>query len=241
MNAIAQTLRRLLRSARLEVRAYNCSTSPALRLMRQLAHHRIDLVLDVGANDGGFGRFLYANGYAGRVLSFEPQAAAHHKLSQAAKAHAGWTVAERCAVGEREGKLTLNVSRNTLSSSALPMLEAHRAAAPESEYVGKEEVPVYTLDALHQKLGSPQGRTLLKIDTQGYEAQVLDGAAALLPRVQGVYLEMSLTPLYEGQALFDVLHGRLTGLGFEYWGASPGFSDERTGRVLQIDGAYFRK
>ena len=240
MNALTQTLRQVLRAAGLDVRAYTCASSPQLRLQRQLAHHCIGLVLDVGANDGGFGRSLLASGYRGRLISFEPQAAEHDRLRRAAARHAGWDVAPRTAVGDRVGQLTLHVAGNSLSSSLLPMLEAHRAAAPDSAYTGTEVVPVQRLDALVSVDDVRRQPTLLKIDTQGYEAQVLDGAEALLPHLRGVYLELSLEAMYAGQQLFDALHARLQGAGFRCWGLGAGFCNEQTGQVLQLDGAYFR-
>jgi len=239
--ALRHSIQKLLHSQGLDIRAYNCSTSPHLRLMRQIQHKGIDLVWDVGANDGGFGRLLYSQGYKGRMFSFEPQSKAHKKLCRSATIHGNWTVAPRCAVGDQEGTLTMNLSQNTLSSSALPMLKAHAEAAPESIYIGTEEAPVYTLDKLFEQLKRPKGKMLLKIDTQGYESQVLAGAKEILPAVEGIYLEMSLTPLYEGQVLYGELYQTILEAGFEFWGASPGFSNEETGRVLQVDGSFFRK
>lgn len=240
MNAPKRIIQKLLRAAGLEVRAYNCATSPTLRLQRQLAHHGIGLVLDVGANDGGFGRSLYGSGYRGQLLSFEPQAAEHERLCRHAARQPGWDVAPRVAAGAHADQLTLHVAGNSLSSSLLPMLEAHRAAAPDSAYVRTEEVPVQRLDVLVPRERVARQPTLLKIDTQGYEGPVLDGAADLLPLLRGVYLELSLEPVYAGQQLFDALHARLLALGFACWGLSASFCDERTGRVLQLDGAYFR-
>jgi hypothetical protein len=85
------------------------------------------------------------------------------------------------------------------------------------------------------------GRNLfLKIDVQGFEPQVLEGAARLLDRTQGVQLELSLAPLYEGQTLFLPLVDWLAKKGFELWALIPGFIDNKTGRMLQVDGIFFR-
>ena len=55
----------------------------------------------------------------------------------------------------------------------------------------------------------------LKIDAQGYEAEVLAGAAGLLERLAGIQLEMSLVPLYEGERAFRAMLDELAALGFE--------------------------
>ncbi len=81
---------------------------------------------------------------------------------------------------------------------------------------------------------------MLKIDTQGYEWQVLDGAVATLPRITAVLIEMSLVPLYEGQHLWLEIIARLEAMGFKTWSLQPGFVDPSTGRTLQVDGMFCR-
>lgn len=81
---------------------------------------------------------------------------------------------------------------------------------------------------------------MLKIDTQGYEAEVLEGAAETIRQCKAVLLEMSAVPLYEGQELWDSLHVRLSRSGFVMWNLIPDFRDARTGQLLQFDGLYVR-
>jgi hypothetical protein len=83
-------------------------------------------------------------------------------------------------------------------------------------------------------------RAFLKIDTQGYEDQVLKGATTLLGRIIGLQVELSLVPLYEGQQLFDDLSRRLRSLDFELWSIAPVFVDPKTGRLLQADVTFYR-
>ncbi|MDN5893800.1 MAG: hypothetical protein L0H93_07200, partial [Nocardioides sp.] len=71
----AETAARLLGRRGLEVRRH-----AATRRQKMLAMHDVDLVLDVGAADGGYGRELRSCGYTGRIESFEPLAVAHAKL-----------------------------------------------------------------------------------------------------------------------------------------------------------------
>jgi hypothetical protein len=84
-------------------------------------------------------------------------------------------------------------------------------------------------------------RVLLKIDTQGYELEVLRGAPAMLARASAVQIEMSLAPLYEGQLLMRDLWQVLEDAGFELWTLVPVFVDPGSGRLLQVDAAFFRK
>jgi hypothetical protein len=120
------------------------------------------------------------------------------------------------------------------------MMDLHAQAAPQSGYVGVQRVPLRRLDTLTLPvLGGARG-IFLKIDTQGYEMPVLEGAEQLLGRVRGVQLELSLAPLYDDQVLYRPLIDWLETRGFGLWGVIPGFVDPRSGRMLQMDGVFFR-
>jgi hypothetical protein len=149
-------------------------------------------------------------------------------------------VAERAAIGDRDGEIDIHVSANSFSSSALDLLESHLRTAPESRYVGRERSPLRRLDGIAAPYLRPDSVTLLKIDTQGFEDKVLDGAAGILPRVDGMQLELSLVALYADQKLMPEMLERLRGLGFALWGAWPELVDPDTGRVLQVDATFFR-
>ena len=205
-----------------------------------LHQHGIDAVLDIGANVGQFGTALRRAGFRGRIVSVEPLPGAFDALQGASAADPGWT-AERAGVGARVGTLTMNVAGNSVSSSALPMLDRHADAAPQSRYVGTEEVEATTVDELVARHGLTPATALLKIDVQGYELPVLEGAAATLERFAAVRTEMSLVALYDGQALLPDLLAHLGGRGFELWMLEPGFVEPGTGRLLQADGIFFRR
>lgn len=210
-----------------------------VRIAAALGFFALDTVIDVGANVGQYGSSLRAAGYRGRIVSCEPLSDAYARLERRAGSDAAWT-AVRTAVGAGPGTTSINVSANSYSSSVLPMTSAHTGAAPGSEYVATETVEVTTLAALVKAQSIDPARTWLKIDTQGYESQVLDGAADLVGAFAAIQLELSFVPLYDGQALFDELVGRLTGAGLSMYGLDGGFSDPRTGRTLQCDGVFVR-
>ena len=82
--------------------------------------------------------------------------------------------------------------------------------------------------------------TFLKIDVQGYEKFVLEGAPNLLKRVIGVQLELSLVPLYEGDTPYLRMLEFLESAGLHLTLIEPGFRDKNTGEDLQFDGVFFR-
>ena len=127
-----------------------------------------------------------------------------------------------------------------MSSSVLPILDSHVEAEPESRYRGAEKIAIRTLDSVVSEWGTRESRIGLKLDVQGLEAEVLRGAGNTLPRVWFLESELSLTPLYEGQVLYEEMIKHLGEAGFSLFNVSPGFSDPRTGRVLQLDGIFLR-
>jgi FkbM family methyltransferase len=236
----ARGLNQLLRQAGCEL-VRHPRLAPELQRRARLMHHLgIDLVLDVGANQGQFGLGLrQALGYRGQIVSFEPLQAPFALLQQAAAGDADWQVMQ-VALGAAAGPAAMFVAGNSESSSLLEMLPLHRAAAPASHCVGTESVALATLDTLLPQLRRGARHIWLKIDTQGYEHQVLQGAAGHLAQLQVVQLEMSLRPLYAGAPLLQQTQQLMGELGFRCVGLEPGFCDPRTGELLQADGIFLR-
>lgn len=206
-----------------------------------LLYHQIDLVLDVGANVGQFAMSTRQQGYKNKIVSFEPLSDAHNILTRNAKRDASWVIHKRCALGSRIEQKQLNISRNSYSSSFLPMLTAHLDAEPESVYVGKESVGIVTLDSIFEDYYQPRKRVFLKIDTQGFEKEVLDGAIECLERIACVQLELSLVPLYKSQYLYDYFLQLFKANKFMLWSLVPGFRNSETGQLLQFDAILTRQ
>ena len=225
-----------------EINRLSPSTSISTRLQYLFSHYKVDLVLDVGANVGAYVSLLRDFGYAGKVVSFEPLSSCYSILENLSQKDALWELAPRAAIGSEDGEIVINVSANSYSSSVLSMLDSHLNSAPNSGYVGSETVPLRRLDGLaNQYLTEDFKSVYLKIDVQGFEWQVLQGAKNILPKINGIQLEISLIPLYEGQILFREMLDQMDDLGYEMYAIIPGFTDKVTGRLLQVDGVFFRK
>lgn len=211
-----------------------------LNLCSVLDRHGVDLFLDVGANVGQTGRGLREGGYRGRIISVEPVASCHAKLSEAARGDPLWDVAERCAVGETEGSVEIAVSLATDLSSLSPPTEALLATLPRAEVAERETVPMRRIDGLFAGEVAGARRSVLKIDTQGHDMAALRGAEGIMDTLHGVQIEMSLLPLYEGETLYldilDYLHGR----GFRPYLLTDKTFSRQLGRQLQIDGLFMR-
>jgi FkbM family methyltransferase len=212
------------------------------RFLEECRWFGTDVIFDVGANTGQFAQGLRASGYHGHIISFEPLSGAHATLVAAAASDSLWDVAERCAVGASDSWAAINIAGNSYSSSLLPMLDLHREAAPQSAYQGTEPCRVITLDSYMGRTFS-DGTTLfgLKIDTQGYEAEVLAGLRRYHHRVKVIVCEMSLAPLYaDGPSMSELCH-LLAEFGYRCVALSPEFEDPRTGELLQANGVFVKR
>lgn len=205
-----------------------------------LARSGTSLVLDVGANAGQFGMHLRGElGYRGRIVSFEPLSGAFAELARRAAASPPWE-AVHAALGERDETAVLNVAGNSWSSSLRPMLPSHADSVPESRYVGREEVPVRRLDGLFALYARPDDRVWLKMDTQGYERSVLEGARESLPRIGVVQMEVEFIPLYEGETLFPEMYAWMAERGYRLWHLEPGWTDPRSQCMMGVEAFFAR-
>ena len=233
------TLHGLVRSIGLDVVRYQPTTHPLARRASLLQAHGVDLVLDVGASDGEYSAGLRRLGYRGRIISFEPLPDVAKRLRERSAADEAWTTKD-FALGAESDIRAINIAGNSSSSSLLPMLPEHERYAPGTGTIGKVEIMVHRLDDIADDVIGTAERPFLKIDTQGFEGRVLDGASATLSRIVGLQVELSIVPLYEGAPTWIPMAERISAYGYELMGVEPGFSDPVTGRLLQFDGLFFR-
>ncbi len=233
-------IKRLFRKIGYEIQHLPRHQTTAVQLLKGLQNHHIDVVFDIGANIGQFAQELRTVGFSGTIISFEPLSEAHAALRFAAASDNKWHVHERGAIGDSTGEIRINIAGNSVSSSILPMLDAHSCASAGSAYVASETTPIRTLDSVALEYMTETTKLFVKIDTQGFEWQVLEGAQETLKQAHGLLIELSLLPLYDGQRLWKEVIDRIESEGFLLWAIQPGFIDERDGRLLQIDAIFFR-
>ena len=179
-------------------------------------------MIDVGAHYGEYGRRLrnFVD-YRGRIASFEPTSEAYEKLERRAASDPGWRIIN-CALGASSVEKEINITRFTAVSSFLePSQFAEEVLEEKIEVVGREQVKIRTLDEMFDWCveGIPEPRIYLKLDTQGYDIEVLRGAAKTIDRVLAMQSEVSVQQIYKNmpsmsQAIeyFETLGFRITGL-----------------------------
>lgn len=203
-------------------------------LRRFLDEQRINLVLDVGANEGQFVAKVRRLGYQGPVVSFEPDPRVFRILRHRYAGDPRWR-GFPYALGERDEEELLNVNDNSQLSSFLPTL---RGQPPEDSV----EVSVRRLDGVFQEVVEeiPHPRALLKTDTQGYDLKVLEGAEGVYPWIAGIFTEISVLPLYRGAPTLEEAMEAYEKAGYdpvELWRSQRAVD----GRLLEMDGLFIRR
>jgi FkbM family methyltransferase len=154
---------------------------------------RINLILDVGANTGQYASDLRALGFRGTICSFEPVERSFVELEAKFRDDPRWR-GWQVALGDETTEMTINVIPALTEMSSL--------LAPRGDWsdLEQEQVQVRRLDELFDEVttGVPNPRVFLKMDTQGYDLSVFEGATGCVECVMGLESELSVTPLYEG-------------------------------------------
>lgn len=211
------------------------------RIALVLNHHNIDLFFDIGGNIGQTGQHLREWDYNNRIVSFEPVSSAYTQLSAAAQNDPLWDIAPQMALGNETGETQIHVSQAVDMSSLQNPTNELLTALPRTAEEKTITVPIKKFDDVYEEyLGGAQ-KPFLKIDVQGHEMNVLQGAEKALEKCHGIAIEMSLFPLYENETLFLDICQFLDARGFK-----PHLMLERTFsrklcRQLQVDGIFFRE
>ncbi len=200
----------------------------------------IRTVLDVGANTGESALEFHRLVPQAKVVSFEPLADSYASMQQRLQGHESWWRGFNMALGERAGKQTIHRSDYSLSSSLLPMADAHKEAFPYTAGSREEQIEVGVLDEVI-KSNKIEGPFLLKLDVQGFEVQVLSGAEKTLANCSAIICETSFVELYQGQRLFSEVAHLLEASGFGYAGSWAQRNSPLDGRPLQQDAIFLKK
>ena len=237
---VKQLIKNIFNSVGLEVQRNQPLNEAGTQIYQAIKKINTDIILDVGANTGQFSLEIRKKGYNGKIVSFEPLTSARKKLIECSLKDKNWSVHEQAAIGDHNGFIDINISKNSVSSSILPMLSSHSDAEGNSVYISSERTPIIRLDSVADAYLNDSSNCFIKIDTQGYEWQVLDGAINTLKKSKGILCELSLIPLYEGQHLWKKMIERFENEGFVLWSIQKAFTDKRNGRTLQIDAVFLR-
>lgn len=215
-------------------RAKNHTTLTA-HLAALFAHERIDLVIDVGANTGQYATSLRQSGYRGDIVSFEPLPSCFDELRRVSRGDAAWRIIN-IALANDSGTKRIHETESSVYSSFLAFNDYGRrryeaAIGAETEI----EVRVARLDAVIREISDGARRMFLKMDTQGYDLEVFNGARDCLPYVRGLQSEMSVIPIYQGMPNYRDALRIYSEAGFEPSGFYPVTRDQNSLGIVEFD------
>lgn len=211
-----------------------------------IARYEIDVVVDVGANFGQFRDTLRSGvGFEGPIVSFEPVSKFRAQLDARRHTDPAWHV-EPYALGSSHESAVIHVMESPgLSSLKDPAFAAMQSLLPAPDRLGiegEETIEVRRLDELapsHPALSRAR-RALLKIDTQGFDLEVIRGARAFLDRTVAIQIELSVLPIYADTPGYQEVIAELQELGFDLSGMFPVMLD-RNLRAVEFDGIFVRR
>lgn len=202
-------------------------------------HLKVNLVFDVGGNCGQYVQLLRDNGYSGHIISFEPVAENVEQLNRLATDDKRWVICPY-ALGAANEVLEINVAqKSTFSSFLTPNQYAEELFAKKAPVKDVERVQVRRLDDVYEELtGSfeeSELRPFLKMDTQGYDLEVLAGAQQCLTKINAFQSELSILPLYEGMPDYIQSLQRFRELGYGLSGLYQVTRDHSTGFLVEVE------
>lgn len=205
-------------------RKYPSSEMKAVRSLYRSMIPSGSLVFDVGANMGRrVGSFLLLDA---KVIAMEPNPAC---VASMQKVYKDWPVTfVQKGVGATPGKLSFFISSNPLMSSFSQEWIAGMKNKFKDNWDQKVEADVVTLDMLIAGYGSPQ---FIKIDTEGFELEVLKGISTTVPYMSFEYTIPEpeekaaaciarIHEIYQGKALFNICRDEAWQMHFNEWQTS---------------------
>lgn len=183
------------------VKAYSTYDGQRNELIKKL---NVELAIDVGANVGQWALATFELGFKGRIVSIEPDPRAFQILEkerQKSKNIDRWNLVN-IAAGDIESSIDFNDwGVDGGSSSILPLTaQGEMFTYHLNKEIPKIKVAMSTLDKIIKSYGDFKNG-LLKIDVQGYELQVLNGAAISISKFSIVEIEVPIVDIYEGATL----------------------------------------
>jgi len=211
-------------------------------LRRFLAHFEIDALFDVGANEGQYARTARKDAqFTGHIFSFEPNPDVFAILSRHAAKDPKWHVFNM-ALSDTDGTTEFNImAAHQFSSLAKPVDRLDPIFAERNKVSRTVTVQTRRLEGMLDELLKPLGlaRPFLKMDTQGYDRMVCDGAGERLGAMIGVQTELEVRPQYAGATDYRAMIDYLADRGF----VPNAFFANNKGHfplLVEMDGIFLR-
>ncbi len=204
-----------------------------------LSKYSINKIVDIGSNEGQFASTIYKVFPTASFFCFEPIPEVFQKLKENLTEAGDKFKFYNLALGIKKEKSTIHLNEYSPSSSILEMDVLHKNIFTYTEKSKPIEIEIDTLDSFANEI-QPDDCTLVKIDVQGFELQVLKGGLAFIKKSKLIVIEMSFEILYKEQLLFHDVYTFLHNLGFTYHGSLEQLFNPANNEILQADCLFVR-
>lgn len=195
----------------------------------------VNVALDVGACYGEFATQMRVFGYKNRIISFEPVSESFSKLEQQVSKDPHWEC-HPYALGSENTKKIIHILNCRQASSLLEPTEALQRHFGAQMAIEKEEiVQIKRLSDVIPSLCQPKDVLFLKIDAQGYEKQIIEGAGESLSSCILIQMEVSLIPFYKNETMIADMILYMEQKGFVPVSIEPGDYSRETLQEFQVD------
>jgi FkbM family methyltransferase len=244
MKLLKKLIRSILKSRGLTVVPVSAAedSMPEYTAQQKIAGKNCKVIFDAGAHHGQTALTYYALFPDAEIFSFEPFPASYEQLKANTAAHSQLK-AYNLALGNASGYATFHVNASSQTNSLLQTDEGGAATWGENllNTVQTISVEAITIDDFVNR-EQVACIDILKLDTQGTEYQIIEGAAQTIAanKIKLIYTEIITMPTYEGQKSFDEVLQLLRNKGFSLYNLYN-FSHTPAGKLRQVDAIFIHK
>jgi FkbM family methyltransferase len=214
---------------------------PPENRFKWLQEFNIKTIIDVGANRGQFAFAIQPFFPLANVYCFEPQMEVAFKLCKEIQSRKlfGCMSVFPFALGDFNGRANMNAAKNTTDTSMLDMTEYFSEIYKKPRLAPGFSTKVCRLDDVVIPV-VPE--LMIKLDVEGYEMNVINGAGRTIDKAKIIYSEVTFhKERYVGQYIFDKFYNIIRSKGFECLGFSQVYYHYRSGAPYYADAVFVRK
>jgi len=202
-------------------------------LLRVILKKDIANFFDVGANIGQFIKKIRKSGFDGKIYAFEPISTNFEKLKNLKDKN---LECYQNGFGIKNQNIEINVTSGTdLSSILEPNKQGSKLLGDKINIVRKEIIQIKRFDSFFDP--KKHLNNLLKIDTQGYDLNVLKGASSILKNINYILIETSFIKIYKNSPDFYEVNQYLNDNNFYLTNIYP-LSKNKDGSIVECDCLY---
>ncbi len=203
----------------------------------------VDCVFDVGANTGQYARMLRDRvRYTGTIISYEPVPELAAAIEEAAAADSGWIVRNLALDRETRDAVFRVTADSQFSSLKAPSRLGHAIFGGQVAVKDELSLTTSTLAAEMARWQKELGfrRPYLKMDTQGNDLAVAEGAGVMLSSFVAIQSETAIAKLYDGIPDFVESRSFFGGRGFDLSAIIPN-NEGHFPRLIETDCVYVNR